>query len=218
MPWGLSVEYAPRVIEEPDSGPGSFCLEPGLLLLLAAAVGCGGCGARRSPRFLIFWFVLTLAPAVIVAPMVLQHDRYLYFPLMLFVRWSRGRFCVWGSFPERRRLVVALCVVALWSGLTWHEMSYWDCDMTLWSRVLEILHRIPGHRCSWPLFTTRPEMLPRLWEFWTTDCASVRTLRICGWREPAFSPANRRWRGAGGVSEGDAGDRACCGAGGGGRP
>ena len=29
-------------------------------------------------------------------------------------------------------------MVALWSGLTWHEMGYWDDDMALWGRVLQI--------------------------------------------------------------------------------
>ena len=41
--------------------------------------------------FLIFWFALTLAPAVIVAPMVLQHDRYLHIPSFAFcalVAWA----------------------------------------------------------------------------------------------------------------------------------
>ncbi len=49
-----------------------------------------------------------------------------------------GDFAAWESLPAKARLVAALCVVALWSGLTWHEMGYWDCDATLWSRVLQI--------------------------------------------------------------------------------
>jgi Flp pilus assembly protein TadD len=28
--------------------------------------------------------------------------------------------------------------VALWSGLTWHETGYWDNEMALWGRVLQI--------------------------------------------------------------------------------
>jgi tetratricopeptide (TPR) repeat protein len=51
------------------------------------------------------------------------------------VAWAILRL---GSFPARARLVVALGVVLVWSGLTWHEMGYWDSDLTLWSRVLQI--------------------------------------------------------------------------------
>jgi tetratricopeptide (TPR) repeat protein len=86
----------------------------------------------------MFWFVLTLAPPVIVAPMVSEHDRYLYLSAYAFcalIAWASLRL---GSFWTKAPYVIALCVVILWSGLTWHEMGYWDCDKTLWSRVLEI--------------------------------------------------------------------------------
>jgi Tfp pilus assembly protein PilF len=43
-----------------------------------------------------------------------------------------------GTIPARLRVAVALCVVAVWSGLTWHEMGYWDSDRALWGRVAEI--------------------------------------------------------------------------------
>jgi Tfp pilus assembly protein PilF len=70
--------------------------------------------------------------------MVLQHDRYLYLPAYAFcalVAWAVLRL---GSYPAKGRLVAAVCVVALWSGLTWHETGYWDDDMALWSRVVQI--------------------------------------------------------------------------------
>jgi tetratricopeptide (TPR) repeat protein len=137
MPWGLSVEYAPAVIEHP-TWLGFGLPAAGIILLLAGAGWL--CWRRRSTTasFLLFWFVLTLAPPVIVAPMVLQHDRYLYLPAYAFcvlVAWAILRM---GNFPAKARMAAALCVVALWSGLTWHEMSYWDDDRALWSRVLQI--------------------------------------------------------------------------------
>ena len=137
MPWGLSVEYAPKVIDHPTL-VGFVLPAAGIVLLLTAAGWL--CRRQRSsnPTFLFFWFLLTLAPPVIVTPMVLQHDRYLYLPAYAFcvlVAWAILRL---GDISGKARLVTALCVVALWSGLTWHEMSYWDCDLTLWSRVLEI--------------------------------------------------------------------------------
>jgi len=137
LPWGLSVEYATRTLERPTLL--RFYL-PGaaLLLLLAAALWLWN--RQRSPiaAFLMFWFAVTLAPPVIVAPMVLQHDRYLYLASYAFcalVAWAVLRL---GTIPAKLRVALVLSVVALWSGLTWHEMGYWDCDKTLWSRVLEI--------------------------------------------------------------------------------
>jgi tetratricopeptide (TPR) repeat protein len=88
--------------------------------------------------FLMFWFVLTLAPAVAVAPMVLEHDRYLYLASYAFcalVAWALLRL---SDMPKKALLLAPLCVVALWAGLTWHEMGYWDCDRTLWERSLEV--------------------------------------------------------------------------------
>jgi tetratricopeptide (TPR) repeat protein len=88
--------------------------------------------------FLGFWFVLNLAPPVIVAPMVLQHDRYLYLSSYAFCALLAWAILCLGKFPARARLTAALCLVALWSGLTWHEMGYWDNDMKMWGRVLQV--------------------------------------------------------------------------------
>jgi tetratricopeptide (TPR) repeat protein len=137
MPWGLSVEYAPKVIDYPTL-VGFVFPAAGIVLLLVTAVWLCWRQGSRVAAFLMLWFAVNLAPPVIVAPMVLQHDRYLYLPAYAFcalIAWGILRL---GKFSGKARLIVALCVVALWSGLTWHEMSYWDCDMTLWSRVLEI--------------------------------------------------------------------------------
>jgi tetratricopeptide (TPR) repeat protein len=114
-----------------------------LLLLLAVAWWMWRGARSKVAAFLIFWFVLTLAPAVIVAPMVLVHDRYLYIPSFAFcalVAWAILHLAnvQIGSFRITTRVVVALCVVALWTGLSWHEMGFWDCETTLWSRVLQI--------------------------------------------------------------------------------
>jgi tetratricopeptide (TPR) repeat protein len=142
FPWGLAVEYAAKVVERPTllgfASP-AVCL----LLLLVAAWWTWRRQRSKMAAFLIFWFVLTLAPAVIVAPMVLQHDRYLHIPSYAFcalVAWAilhLGNVQV-GSLRIKTSVAVALCVVALWTGLSWHEMGFWDCETTLWSRVLQI--------------------------------------------------------------------------------
>jgi tetratricopeptide (TPR) repeat protein len=142
FPWGLSVEYAAKILQRPTL-LGFVFPAACLLLLLAAAWWMWRRQRSKMAAFLIFWFVLTLAPAVIVAPMVLQHDRYLHIPSFAFcalVAWAILHLAnaQIGSLRIRTRVVAALCVVALWTGLSWHEMGYWDCDTTLWTRVLQI--------------------------------------------------------------------------------
>jgi protein O-mannosyl-transferase len=137
MPWGLSVEYSPVVIDHPTLR--NFYLPAaGLVGLLLAAWWLWRRQRSAVAAFLGFWFVLTLAPPVIVAPMVLQHDRYLYISAYAFCALLAWAILNLGRFPARARLAAALCLVALWSGLTWHEMSYWDDDITLWERVHQI--------------------------------------------------------------------------------
>jgi 4-amino-4-deoxy-L-arabinose transferase-like glycosyltransferase len=143
MPWGLAVEYASHVVEQPTIT--SFALPAaGLVVLLVAAWWLWRRQCSRVAAFLIFWFVLTLAPPVIVAPMVLQHDRYLYLACYAYCALLAWMILRLGNVQPRTRLAVALCVVALWTGLTWHEMGYWDRDEALWARVLEISPTHPG--------------------------------------------------------------------------
>jgi tetratricopeptide (TPR) repeat protein len=137
LPWGLSVEYAPHVVEHPTLF-GFVLPAAGVLLLSAAACWLWLRQRSRRAAFLFFWFVLTLAPAIVVAPMVLQHDRYLYLPCYAFCALIAWALLHLGNRPGWTRLITALCVVALWAGLSWHETSYWDCDKALWSRVLQI--------------------------------------------------------------------------------
>ena len=121
------MEYAAKILDRPTLL--GFVLPAACLLLLLAAVWWMWRRERsKVAAFLIFWFVLTLAPAVIVAPMVLQHDRYLHiasFAFCALVAWAILHLAnvQIGSLPINTRVVVALCVVALWTGLSWHEMG-----------------------------------------------------------------------------------------------
>jgi tetratricopeptide (TPR) repeat protein len=137
FPWGLSVEYADSTLKEPTL-LGFVLPAVGLLLLLVASCWLWLRQRSKLAAFLIFWFVLTLAPAVLVAPMVLQHDRYLYLSSYAFgalVAWAILKL---GNLRAGTRLLAVLCVVALCSGVTWHEMGYWESDAKLWPRALEI--------------------------------------------------------------------------------
>lgn len=137
LPWGFAVEYAANVVTHPTLR--GFVL-PGIGVLVLIAAAWWMWRRQRSPiaAFLIVWFVLTLAPAIILAPMVSEHDRYLYLPAYAFCALVAWAALYLGRISPKMRLVAALSIVALWSGLTWHEMGYWDCDKALWTRVLEI--------------------------------------------------------------------------------
>jgi tetratricopeptide (TPR) repeat protein len=137
MPWGLSVEYTPVVIDHPTLR-NFFLLAAGLVGLLLAAWWLWRRQRSANAAFLGFWFVLNLAPPVIVAPMVLQHDRYLYISAYAFCALLAWAVLHLGTFPAKARIAAVLCLVALWSGLTWHEMGYWDNEAALWGRVLQI--------------------------------------------------------------------------------
>lgn len=137
LPWGLSVEYASKILTKPTMS--GFIL-PGMALMLLLAAGVWLWNRWRSPvaAFLMLWFVVTLAPAVIVAPMVSEHDRYLYLSAYAFcalVAWTILRL---GRVSPRGTVIASLCIVVFLSVMTWHEMGYWDCDRTLWTRVLQI--------------------------------------------------------------------------------
>ncbi|MGC2209467.1 MAG: hypothetical protein WA532_05065 [Candidatus Korobacteraceae bacterium] len=137
MPWGLAVEYSPVVIDHPTLR--NFFLPAAALAgLLLAAWWLWRRQRSAVAAFLGFWFVVNLAPPVMVAPMVLQHDRYLYLSGYAFCALLAWAILNFGKFPAKARWAAALCVVALWTGLTWHEMGYWDDDMALWGRVLQI--------------------------------------------------------------------------------
>ena len=137
LPWGLSVDYAEKTLYRPTL-LGFVLPAVGLLLLLGAAVWLWSRRRSKVAAFLMWWFVLTLAPAVIVAPMVLEHDRYLYtasYAFCALVAWVALRLV---DYSPKVLVLAPLCVVVLWSGITWHEIGYWDCDATLWARSLEI--------------------------------------------------------------------------------
>ena len=78
MPWGLAVEYTPGLSITHAAEFLSSRGWTGRLLSLAAWWLWRRQQRSAVAAFLGFWFVINLAPPVIVAPMVLQHDRYLY--------------------------------------------------------------------------------------------------------------------------------------------
>lgn len=145
MPWGLSVEYLANVLTRPTL-KGFVLLGLGLLLVAAITLWIWSRQRSKMAGFLIFWFAVTLAMPVILAPMVSEHDRYVYIPSYAFCALVAWMVLYLEKVNAKVGLVAAIAIVALWSGITWHEMGYWDCDTTLWTRVLEVSPAEPKAR------------------------------------------------------------------------
>jgi hypothetical protein len=137
MPWGLSVEYVTKGANGPTFS-GFILPFVGLILPLTLSVWVWSRRRSSTVAFLAFWFLVALAPPVFFAPMVGQHDRYAYLSSYAFCALVAWAVLHLGTVSPRMRAVGVLSLVLIWSGLTWHEMGYWDCDKTLWGRVLEI--------------------------------------------------------------------------------
>ena len=135
-PWRLSVFY-------PHTPLVAWQVLAALLLLLAVTAVVV---LRRRERYLAvgwFWFLGTLVPMIGVVQVGEQAmaDRYAYLSfvgLFLMICWG-----VSGLAGERHlspAWVAALCIAVLvaLTALTYRQVSYWDNNVTLWSRVLAI--------------------------------------------------------------------------------
>lgn len=91
--------------------------------------------------FLCAWFVLLIAAPVALAPGVTVHDRYLQLPsyaLCAGVAWI-----LLDVIRERTRwrsvaIGAATALVILASAATWHESGFWDNDVRLWERAVQV--------------------------------------------------------------------------------
>lgn len=132
---GLGVEYAWSAVKQPTFT--NFVL-PAVAVLAVLALAVWLCRRSVTAVLLLLWFVLTLAPPVIVAPMVEVHDRYLYlasYPFCVLLAWCIVKF---GDGYARTRTALALAVACLFFISSWHELQYWECDRSLWTRVLQV--------------------------------------------------------------------------------
>jgi tetratricopeptide (TPR) repeat protein len=66
------------------------------------------------------------------------HDRYLYlasYPFCALLAWCIMKS---GKPHDYTRVALGLGVASLFLVSSWHELQYWECDRTLWTRVVEI--------------------------------------------------------------------------------
>jgi hypothetical protein len=135
FPTGLSVEYVWSAVKHPTLV--SFVL-PAVAVLIGLAISAWLCRRSVAAVLLLLWFVLTLAPPVVVAPMVDVHDRYLYlacYPFCALLAWGILRLRKLHTFAPA---ALALTVSCLFLISSWHELQYWECDRSLWTRVVAI--------------------------------------------------------------------------------
>lgn len=133
-PTGLSVMYDSIIINQPTLT--NFVL-PAIALLLATAAGAWLWWRHRSleSTFALAFFILTIAPYILLAPMAQQHDRYLYlasYPFAALVAWLLLKP---GRVSATVRLAIGILLVTLWSASSWHETGYWADNLSLWQRA-----------------------------------------------------------------------------------
>lgn len=142
-PTGLAVIYNSQVVSSPSLR--LFVLPAlGLGVVLAAAFWLWWRHRSVAGTLLIAWFVLTLAPVVVLSTMVLQHDRYLHLPSYPFCVLVAVLLLGTGGEGEAKRRAaylragVGVILIALWSVSVWHEMGFWDHEELLWTRAVSV--------------------------------------------------------------------------------
>jgi len=133
-PTGLSVMYDSIIVTHPTLW--NFVL-PALGLLFAIGIGAWLWWRHRSleTTFTVTFFILTIAPYIVLAPMAQEHDRYLYlasYPFAALIAWlllkpsrvsAKARYCI-------GVLILVLCAVS-----SWHETGFWADNLSLWQRA-----------------------------------------------------------------------------------
>jgi len=158
LPTGLSVEYVWSAVRQPTFV--NFVL-PAIAVLAVVALAVWLCRRSVVAIVLLFWFVLTLAPPVIVAPMVDVHDRYLYlaaYPFCALLAWGILKMDRLHAYAP---VALTLTVSSLFFISSSHELQYWDCDRSLWTRVVEISPSHIGGRVEVAGFYSQDGDLPR---------------------------------------------------------
>jgi tetratricopeptide (TPR) repeat protein len=133
-PTGLAVMYDSIIVTTPKLW--NF-VAPGIALLLSGGIGIWIWLRHRSVEatVMVAFFVLTMAPYIVLAPMAQQHDRYLYlasYPFAALIAWL---LLAPSRVPARARYAIGLLLIASWAASTWHETGFWVDNLSLWQRA-----------------------------------------------------------------------------------
>lgn len=140
-PVGLSVHYSVATVTRLSLIGFVF---PLLALLILCAITAHS--LRNNPIAIFFasWFVLMMAPSILYETILLKHDRYFYFASVatsialasLIVRVTRTRPMLQSS--------IVFVIFAAMAGLTFSYESYWDNDIALFTRAMQIAPNNPN--------------------------------------------------------------------------
>ncbi len=161
-PAGLSPLYDPVHITQFTQA--AFLL-PSLMLLF-----CGVMAWRLSRRrsgnvaFLLAWFLLTLAPALLLfcvaQPAEAFHDRYLYLPSIAFCVAAGGVFSAIAKSNRKGYVGLALagllCLSAALAFCTRRQLAFWSGNYELFQHATEVAphNEIANLNFAWELFKT----------------------------------------------------------------
>ena len=136
-PTGLAVMYDSIVVSAPTFR--NFVL-PGLAAGVLLVVGVWQWLRRASIQVttMAVFFVLTLAPYIVLAPMAQQHDRYLYlatYPFAALLAWLLLNL---KRISSQARFAVGALLILLWAASAWHESGFWQTDFSMWQRAVAV--------------------------------------------------------------------------------
>jgi protein O-mannosyl-transferase len=114
-----------------------------LLLLVALFVVARNAKTRPYLAVGFFWYLVTLVPVIGLIQVGAQAmaDRYSYVPFIgLFVMASWGCGDLANTYPHLRKLLAgaAMLLVVLCAAGTFHQLGYWQDNVTLFTRTIEI--------------------------------------------------------------------------------
>ncbi len=123
-----------------------------LLIIIAVVAAVGWLARKRRsglPAFLLAWFGITLAPALLIFCVALPaegfHDRYLYLPSLALVLAAGAIFgeCWKSSHVAGKCLaIVTVLVISAALALSTHrQIAYWACNYVLFERAVNVAPR-----------------------------------------------------------------------------
>ena len=142
-PTGLSPLYNPAQVNHP--GQAQLLLPVLILICVGLALWAGRRIQSGLPIFLGLWFLITLAPALLVFCVALPaegyHDRYLYLPSIAFAI-GMGAVFSWMANGSGARKALALTLLISAVGAmavsTYRQLEYWQNNRTLFEHAASV--------------------------------------------------------------------------------
>jgi len=125
--------------------------------------------AEREKRYLPvgwFWFLGTLVPVIGLVQVgeYAMADRYAYLSLIgifIMIAWGAADWAAAKQVSSTACTIPAVCILAAFSGVTIHQIGYWESNYDLYSRTLEVAETPFAHNAvGMALMNPDSEMTP----------------------------------------------------------